>query len=166
MAAGELSESYGRAICGWTDKLPGDSRDAADEIVLAAAAAGLGLRDLAGLAGEMYQRSRPGRPDEDPARGFGDRGVRLETTFQGAGVLSGDLTPECAAIVGAVLDALSAPAGAQDTRTHAQRHHDALAEAMRRLGKCIVIFATSVLSRLVDREAWASAPWPGRGRAA
>jgi Domain of unknown function (DUF222) len=59
--------------------------------------------------------------------------VRLETTFGGAGVMSGDLTPECAAIVGAVLDALSAPAGAEDTRSHAQRYHDALAEAMRRL---------------------------------
>ena len=33
----------------------------------------------------------------------------------------------------AVLDALSAPAGAEDTRTHAQRYHDALQEAMRRL---------------------------------
>jgi hypothetical protein len=59
--------------------------------------------------------------------------VRLETTFQGAGVMSGDLTPECAAIVGTVLDALSAPAGSEDTRTHEQRYHDALAEAMRRL---------------------------------
>src|SRR4029077_4556696 len=84
-------------------------------------------------AGEMYQRSRPDRPDEDPARGFDDRSVRLETTFQGAGVISGDLTPEGAAIVGTVLDALSAPAGAEDSRTHAQRYHDALAEAMRRL---------------------------------
>jgi len=35
--------------------------------------------------------------------------------------------------VAAVLDALSAPAGAEDSRTHAQRYHDALAEAMRRL---------------------------------
>ena len=32
-----------------------------------------------------------------------------------------------------VLDALSAPAGAEDTRSHAQRYHDALEEAMRRL---------------------------------
>jgi hypothetical protein len=44
-----------------------------------------------------------------------------------------DLTPECAAVVGAVLDALSAPAGAEDTRSKAQRCHDALQEAMRRL---------------------------------
>jgi hypothetical protein len=29
------------------------------------------------------------------------------------------------------MDALSAPAGAEDTRTYAQRYHDALQEAMR-----------------------------------
>ena len=59
--------------------------------------------------------------------------MRLQATFGGAGVLAGDLTPECAAVIGTVLDALSAPAGAGDTRSHEQRYHDALAEAMRRL---------------------------------
>jgi hypothetical protein len=59
--------------------------------------------------------------------------VKLLTAFQGAGVLHGDLTPQCAAAVQAVLDALAAPAGAQDTRTREQRYHDALHEAMRRL---------------------------------
>ena len=133
LAAEDLSESYGRTICRWTDKLPQDCRPAADAILLSAAAAGMDLRDLAGLAAEMYERSRPDLPDQDPARAFEDRAVRLETTFQGAGVMSGDLTPECAAVVGAVLDALGAPAGAEDTRSHAQRYHDALLEAMRRL---------------------------------
>ena len=37
------------------------------------------------------------------------------------------------AVIGTVLDALSAPAGAEDIRSHEQRYHDALAEAMRRL---------------------------------
>ena len=133
LATEDLSECYGRAICQWTDKLPEDCRPAADAILLSAAKAGMDLRDLAGLAAEMYERSRPDLPDEDPARAFEDRAVRLETTFQGAGVLNGDLTPECAAVVGAVLDALSAPAGAEDTRSHSQRYHDALQEAMRRL---------------------------------
>ena len=36
-------------------------------------------------------------------------------------------------MVATVLDALSAPAGAEDTRSQAQRFHDALQEAMRRL---------------------------------
>ena len=132
LAAGKMSESVARTICQWTDKLPEDCRDAADEILIAAAKAGMDLRDLAELAAEIYQRSLPD-PDGDPDDGFEDRAVNLETTFQGAGVLTGDLTPECAAVVTAVLDALSAPAGAEDTRTHAQRYHDGLAEAMRRL---------------------------------
>ena len=133
LATGELSESYGRTICQWTGRLPGDCRPAADAILLSAAQAGMDLRDLAGLAAEIYERSRPDLPDEDPARAFEDRGVRLETTFGGAGVLHGDLTPDCAAVVTAVLDALSAPAGAEDTRTREQRYHDGLLEAMRRL---------------------------------
>jgi hypothetical protein len=53
--------------------------------------------------------------------------VRLETTFQGAGVMTGDLTPECAAVVAKVLDALAAPAGKDDDRTQEQRYHDARA---------------------------------------
>jgi hypothetical protein len=133
LAAGELSESYGRTICQWTDRLPEQYRQESDELLVKAAAAGLGLADLSALFAEMYQRARSDLPDEDPARGFADRGVRLETTFQGAGVMTGDLTPECAAVVGKVLDALSAPAGAEDDRTQEQRYHDALQEAMRRL---------------------------------
>jgi hypothetical protein len=133
LAAGELSESYARTICTWTDKLPEESRPDADAILLAAAGAGMDLRDLAALAAEIYARSLPDTPDDDKDGAFEDRSVRLETTFEGAGVLSGDLTPECAAVVGAVLDALSAPAGAEDTRSQAQRYHDGLQEAMRRL---------------------------------
>ena len=133
LAAGDLSESWGRAICQWTGKLPEKYRQESDELLVKAAAAGLGLADLSALFAEMYQRARADLPDEDPDRAFADRGVRLETTFQGAGVLNGDLTPECAAMVAKVLDALSAPAGADDDRTRDQRYHDALAEAMRRL---------------------------------
>ena len=70
LAAGQVSESYARAISQWTDKLPAESREAADEILLAAAGAGMGLQDLAGLAGELYQRSRPDLPDRGPGPGF------------------------------------------------------------------------------------------------
>jgi hypothetical protein len=128
-----LSESMARVICKLTDRLPEDCRTAADEILITAAKTGMDLRGLAGLAEEIYARSRPDTPDDGPDDGFDDRSVRLKTTFQGAGVLNGDLTPECAAVVTTVLDALSTPAGAEDTRTYAQRYHDALHEAMRRL---------------------------------
>ena len=78
----------------------------------------------------MYERFRAGEPDRDKEESFEDRALRLVTTLGGAGVLHGDLTPECAAAVQAVLDALSAPANAEDTRTQEQRCHDALGEAM------------------------------------
>jgi hypothetical protein len=133
LATRQVSESVGRLICLWTSRLPEKFRDESDELLIAAAAAGLPLEDLAALSAEMYERARGDLPDEDPDRDFADRSLKLATTFGGAGVVHGDLTPECAAAVAAVLDALSAPAGAEDDRTRDQRYHDALQEAMRRL---------------------------------
>ena len=89
LAAGQVPESAGRLICLWTGKLPEQYRDDADEVLLAAAAAGLGLEELAALFAEMYERARSERPDEDPGRDFADRGVKLATTFGGAGVIHG-----------------------------------------------------------------------------
>ena len=133
LATRQVSESVGRLICLWTSRLPEKFRDESDELLIAAAAAGLRLEDLAALSAEMYERARGDLPDEDPDRDFADRSLKLATTFGGAGVVHGDLTPECGAAVAAVLDALSAPAGAEDDRTRDQRYHDALQEAMRRL---------------------------------
>src|SRR5689334_7237520 len=143
LAGKAVSKSYAREICWWTDSLPAESRQAADEILLGAAASGLELADLAGLAAEMYERSRQDRPDtdpgdddgdgDDPGTAFDDRAVKLSTTLGGAGIIRGALTPECAEFVQTVLDALSAPSGADDDRSHDQRYHDALQEAMRRL---------------------------------
>ena len=214
---GRVSESIGKLIADYTDKLPATDRDAADAILLGVARAGARQDDIARLAAQMYERSRSGAPDEDPGDlddpggrgglcdqedsgapdgdsgdpdgpgcggsgdntgdpdgpdggrdgagdysggagagsdgpggpdghgdgsggpwedpddGFEDRLVRLDTTLGGAGVLYGDLSADCAALVKTVLDALSAPAGAEDTRSKAQRWHDALADAMSRL---------------------------------
>src|SRR5580658_10273988 len=127
-----LSESMALTICAWTGKLPADCRTTADDILVAAARAGARKEDLAALAAEIYARSLP-EDDDNPESAFEDRKVRVETTFAGAGVIAGDLTPGCAAVVTAVLESLSAPMGAEDTRTRDQRYHDALAEAMRRL---------------------------------
>src|ERR1700722_4501784 len=112
-----LTESMARAICGWTGKLPASCWDAADEILVGAARGGASEGDLAGLAAEIYARSLPDAPDDDLLPNFEDRRVRTQTTFGGAGVITGDLTPECAAVATTVLDALSAPAGSQDTLT-------------------------------------------------
>jgi Domain of unknown function (DUF222) len=133
LATGDLPESVARVVCQWTNRLPEDQRDLADDKLVAAALAGMSLQDLAELYGEIYEQSRSASPDEDNDEVFDDRAVRLITTFAGAGVMTGDLTPECAEAVAAVLDALAAPAGADDDRTREQRYHDALQEAMTRL---------------------------------
>jgi hypothetical protein len=135
LAEGQMSASWARAVCGWSDRLPADMRENADQILAGAAAGGAGLAglaDLAGLAQQMYERSRFGAPDDD-GDGFSDRRLVLDLTFGGAGRLTGDLTPGCAATVSAVLEALGKPGGPEDARTVAQRRHDALEEACRRL---------------------------------
>ena len=134
LAEGAISPSWARHICAWTGQLPEDGRGDADEILLAAAAGGAVLPDLAALAEEMRRRTAvpdPGGPDGDA--GFDERRVRLGVTFGGAGVLEGELTPACAAALAAVLEALGKKAGPEDTRTAPQRRHDALEEACRRL---------------------------------
>ena len=44
-------------------------------------------------------------------------------------MIRGDLTPECAAAMTAVLEALGKKRGPEDNRTHGQRFHDGLQEA-------------------------------------
>ena len=69
LAAGEMSESYARTICGWTDKLPEDCRPDADAILLTAAKAGMDLQDLTALAAEIYARSLPDTAGQGQGRG-------------------------------------------------------------------------------------------------
>ncbi len=135
LAAGEISPSWARAFCTWNDRLPAARRDEADAILATAATGGADLVGLAGLAREMYERCRAGDPGpgDDGDDGFDDRYLRLGITFRGAGRTEGDLTPGCAAALSAVLEALGKKAGPEDTRTSAQRRHDALEEACRRL---------------------------------
>jgi Domain of unknown function (DUF222)/HNH endonuclease len=130
MARRELTPSWAREICAWTDRLPPGLAQDADAILLAAAAGGADLADLAALAWEMIERSATPDPDPD---GFADRALWLDKTLSGAARLTGDLTPACTAALSAVLDALSGKAGPEDTRSLSQRRHDALEEACQRL---------------------------------
>jgi hypothetical protein len=132
LAGGDvMATSVAVQVAKWTAKIPEEFRGEAEEIVVAAAAAGADLRALAAICAEIQAQVAPPDPD-DPDPGL-DRGLALQTTMDGAGVLRGELTPECSAMVEAVLDALAAPQPGGESRTRAQRYHDALAEAMRRL---------------------------------
>jgi Domain of unknown function (DUF222) len=127
-----ITKSEALQLAKWTRPIPAECRAEAEDILVAAARAGVNLRGLAAICAEIRARTAERDPDDDNDKHL-DRGVSLDTTFDGAGVVRGDLTPECTAMVQAVLDALSAPQGAGDLRTRPQRYHDALAEAMRRL---------------------------------
>ena len=65
LAAGQLSSSWAKALCQWTDQLPEERRADADAILLAAARGGAGLADLGALAQQMIERSRS-TPDTGP----------------------------------------------------------------------------------------------------
>ena len=178
LAAGEISESVARVLCLWTGTLTEERREDADKILADAAVSGLGLPDLAGLFAEIYERSRAGEPDGDKDESFEDRALRLVTTLGGAGVLHGDLTPECAAAVQAVLDALSGPADAEDPRTQEQRCHDALLEATHRLaaagmlperaGQPVKVWVHVPLAELLEMDGSTALvrQWVGQMRAA
>jgi len=127
-----ITKSVALQLAKWTRAIPAEFRDKAEEILVAAARAGADLRALATICAEIRSRTAQPDPDDDPGQDL-DRALSLDTTLDGVGVLRGDLTPECAAMVQAVLDALSAPQSGGDLRTHLQRYHDALEEAMRRL---------------------------------
>src|SRR3984957_4991656 len=132
-STGAITISWAREIAAWTGRIDHDDlQSAADQILVEAAAAGADLDDLKLLAQAAYEawRAQEPDPDDDPAgRGFGDRHLILDTTLDNAGHLRGDLTPECAAALAAVLDALGKNRGPEDLRTAQQRYHDALQEA-------------------------------------
>ena len=127
LRAGKITQSWASQLADWTRKLPGGMRAETDRILLDAAAAGASLDDLATIAACAIEQWRQQQPDPDnPDDAFEDRCLRLDVTFGGAGVLRGDLTPQCASAVRAVLEALGKRAGPEDDRTEEKRFHDAL----------------------------------------
>jgi hypothetical protein len=126
LAAAALTESLAGEVAGWTAKLPADLRAATDKILSDAAAGGATREDLATLAACAIEKWRASQQPDEDTDGFDDRYLALATTFGGAGIIRGDLTPECAAAVQAVLEALGKRHGPEDMRSEAQRFHDAL----------------------------------------
>jgi hypothetical protein len=174
VASGELSESWAGELAEWTRKLPPDWRHDVDKLLADTAAAGANLEDLAIVARAAYERWRSQQPDPDDPEGFDDRFLKLGTTIDNAGRVTGNLTPECAAALQAVLDSLGKKAGPEDDRTEAQRYHDALQLACElllrahlvpdRAGADTRVDAVIDLARLLDlpgaselTEAWLAA---------
>jgi len=127
MASGAVSEAWAAEMAEWTRRLPVDWRHEVDGILLDSAAAGAALDDLAIIAQAALEKWRQQQPDpDDPSDGFDERHLKLGTTIDNAGRVTGDLTPECTAALQAVLESLGKKEGPEDDRTQPQRYHDAL----------------------------------------
>jgi hypothetical protein len=127
LTGGDITDSLAFTIADWTRKLPAEMRTETDRILLEAASAGASLDDLATIAACAIERWRQQQPDPDNLDdAFEDRFVQVGTTFGGAGVIRGNLTPECSVAVRAVLEALEKRQGPEDDRTEGKRFHDAL----------------------------------------
>jgi Domain of unknown function (DUF222) len=92
MAGGHISESWAKDIATWTDPLPPSDRDAADQILLEAAAAGVPLEDLKALAESISETWKARHPDPDDGNGddgdedgFGARSLWLASPSAGPG---------------------------------------------------------------------------------
>jgi hypothetical protein len=83
----------GREVAGWLRKLPAGLRDGTEKVLAEAAAAGASLDDLATITAHALKVWQAGHPDPDDEGDFNDRFVTVDTTFGGAGVIRGDLTP-------------------------------------------------------------------------
>ena len=76
LAAGQVSASWGRQVCEWTDQLPAQCRGDADVILVAAARGGADLAGMGQLAEEI--RARTARPDRDGGERSEERRVGKE----------------------------------------------------------------------------------------
>jgi hypothetical protein len=128
--ADAVSESIGLQIAKWTNQLPEDCVRKADEILIEACRAGADEQLLADIAAQIRARVCGPDPEEEDGK-LAERMLRLERTLDGAGRVDGDLTPQCAALLQAVLDAFGQEAVPGDRRSPHERNHDALEQALK-----------------------------------
>ncbi|MFZ0903738.1 MAG: HNH endonuclease signature motif containing protein [Mycobacterium sp.] len=137
---GDIGAGHVAVIRGFWHRLP-DFVDVETRVIAEAQLARLGGQhrpdELAKLADKLTDCLHPDGTftDEDRAR---RRGVTIGTQgHDGMSPITGYLTPEARATLDAVLAKLAAPhAVAHDTRSAAQRNHDALTAAARALLTC------------------------------
>src|SRR5579859_1731075 len=128
LAAMQITVSIAIRICGWSDLLPEEHRDSCEEILVAAWQGGCTIGDLAMLARQMLEELAPDQDGKPPVTG-----VTLDTTFDGAGLLRGDLAPGVTALVKAAFATWAQKQGPEDHRTLAERQHAALGEICRQV---------------------------------
>jgi hypothetical protein len=129
---GILHASWAAKLFPVTGKIPPEHREVAEQILADLAAAGANLGDLRHAASVALARTATADPDEGDDS-FGDRFLDVQTTMDGAGTINGNLTPQMAAALLAVIGALDGRCGPEDDRSVGARRHDGLYVALVRL---------------------------------
>lgn len=172
-AEGSISAAHARVITRLVERLPAHverEHGAAAEAFLTEQARTLDPRTLGRLAERLRDTLDPDGRLDDEAEQRRRRDVRIRRRADGTGKLDGELTPAAAAAWQAVLDALSAPApaedGQRDDRSAGQRRHDAFLDAGLRLlrsgalpdcgGTPVTILATVTADQLAHCTGYAT----------
>ena len=137
--AGQISLAHARIVTRFRTDLPAavdvEHGDEAERFLVDKAAE-YGPTQLAQIAQRLMDTLNPDGKYTDQADQERRRGFTLSENKDGSSTPTGRFTPELTAILRPVLDCLSKPQpseGLPDTRTPAQRRHDAIAEAAMRL---------------------------------
>src|SRR3954469_8786152 len=165
-AEGELSGAQADVVIQCLEKIPASAPAAAwpvAEKVLVEAARHEGPRSLHRPGVELIARLDPDGLEPVEERVQRQRGFSLVKRAEGGKATRGIWSEECAAMWEAILDSLGAPQtcdGLPDPRTAAQRRHDAMFEAGRRLldsgtlppagGVPVTVLATATINELTS----------------
>jgi Domain of unknown function (DUF222) len=125
LTAGEINLEHAAAITHTVRTVDPEIRDVVEK-ELTVAAETVDPTRLGRFAREIRSRFGPETAEHAAARRYDSRWVRILESFDGMHAIDGMLDPASAATLKAALTPLLAPAGADDTRSRAQRTADAL----------------------------------------
>jgi len=129
LASGEVSYQSTSVLCHLRDQL-GDKRDLFNEDEMLDLARRFSVFNLRKLCNYARHIADPDGFFNEAEENHLRRRLHISLMSDGMHAIDGILDPECGAAVKTALDSLAKPRGPEDDRTHSQRMHDALAEAV------------------------------------
>jgi uncharacterized protein DUF222/HNH endonuclease len=129
LSSGEVSYQSASVLCHLRDQL-GDKRDLFNEEEMVDLARRFSVFNLRKLCNYARHIADPDGFFNDAEENHLRRRLHISLMSDGMHAIDGILDPECGAALKTALDSLAKRRGPEDDRTHSQRMHDALAEAI------------------------------------
>ena len=129
LRSGEIGYQSASVLCHLREQL-GDQRDLFNQDEMLDFARRFSVFQLRMLCRYARHVADPDGFFKDAEENHLRRRLHISLMSDGMHAIDGILDPECGAAVKTALDSLAKPRGPEDDRTHSQRMHDALAEAV------------------------------------